>query len=77
MEIVAAGAEVGARKSHERQTGAVGAAADRADDGGNAKLSHRFRGMMDQMHVRQDPVLHIIIRIFYGNTKSVFPIFII
>ena len=59
VEILAAGAEVGARKSLVGEPGAVGAAADGHHLGRDAAGLHGRLGSVHDIHVRQDLLLHV------------------
>ena len=59
--VFAAGAQVRAGQAHEGEPRAVGAAADRDDVRLHAVFKHRGLGGLDDLHVRQDLFLHVVV----------------
>ena len=61
VEVVPAGAHVGAGNAHLGESGAVGTAADRQDDRFHAELLHSFLGAGDQVHVVLERNSHVVV----------------
>ena len=54
VEIGAAGAQIGARQTHEAEPGAVGATADGNGDGGDAHIAHSLLRPLHDIHAGLD-----------------------
>ena len=63
MVVVATGAEVRARKTHVRETCAIGAATNRNHDRLDATGAHRFFCVVDEVHARLKLFFHIIVAV--------------
>ena len=77
VEGVAAGAQVGAGEAHEREAGAVGAAADGYGDGIQAGFLDGFFGVVDQVHAGLNLFFHVAILLFDGKGDGSFAVFLI
>ncbi len=67
VEVISAGAQVGAGQAHIGQPGAVGAAADGLGGGGEAGKPGGLVGVVHQVHTARQLLLHIKIAVRQGE----------
>ena len=75
MEVVASGAQVGARQPHEGEAGSVRASAHRDDFRPHSHGFHGPAGMFHQVHVRKYLFLHVVIGIRNFRLYRPLPVF--
>ena len=75
MGVVPTGEQVGAGQTHIGEPGAVGAAADGLDDGGDAQGFHGCLGVVDQLHAGLDLLPHVGVGVLEDHLHGALAVF--
>ena len=77
MEVHAAGTKVGAGEAHKGEAGTVCAAADRYALGLKSDRAHCRFCRLDDVHMRQDHFLHVVVAVLQIENDSAVSVFLV